>query len=143
MSMLEVRDLNVYYGGIHALKGISLDVEEGQIVSIIGSNGAGKSSMMNTISGIVKRQSGEILFRGEKLPSQANKIVKQGICQVPEGRLIFANLTTYENLILRLRDLSPSGRTEESDRRHAFRRRAADAGHGPRHHVGARADHAG
>ena len=100
MSMLEVRDLNVYYGGIHALKGISLDVEEGQIVSIIGSNGAGKSSMMNTISGIVKRQSGEILFRGEKLPSQANKIVKQGICQVPEGRLIFANLTTYENLIL-------------------------------------------
>ena len=91
MSMLEVRDLNVYYGGIHALKGVSLDVEKGQIVSIIGSNGAGKSSMMNTISGIVKRQSGEILFRGEKLPSQANKIVKQGICQVPEGRLIFAS----------------------------------------------------
>ena len=100
MSMLEVRDLNVYYGGIHALKGVSLDVEKGQIVSIIGSNGAGKSSLMNTISGIVKHQSGEILFRGEKLPAQANKIVKQGICQVPEGRLIFANLTTYENLIL-------------------------------------------
>ena len=98
--MLEIRDLNVYYGGIHALKGISLNVEEGQIVSMIGSNGAGKSSMMNAISGIVKYQSGEILFRGEKLPAQANKIVKQGICQVPEGRLIFANLTTYENLIL-------------------------------------------
>lgn len=100
MSMLEIRDLNVFYGGIHALKGISLNVEEGQIVSMIGSNGAGKSSMMNAISGIVKYQSGEILFRGEKLPAQANKIVKQGICQVPEGRLIFANLTTYENLIL-------------------------------------------
>lgn len=100
MSMLEIRDLNVYYGGIHALKGISLDVEEGQIVSMIGSNGAGKSSMMNAISGIVKYRSGEIKFRGEKLPTMANKIVKQGICQVPEGRLIFANLTTYENLYL-------------------------------------------
>ena len=100
MAMLEIRDLNVYYGGIHALKGISLDVEEGQIVSMIGSNGAGKSSMMNAISGIVKYRSGEIRFRGEKLPAQANKIVKLGICQVPEGRLIFANLTTYENLYL-------------------------------------------
>ena len=100
MAMLEIRDLNVYYGGIHALKGISLDVEEGQIVSMIGSNGAGKSSMMNAISGLVRYRSGEIRFRGEKLPAAANKIVKQGICQVPEGRLIFANLTTYENLYI-------------------------------------------
>ena len=68
MAMLEIRDLNVYYGGIHALKGISLDVEEGQIVSMIGSNGAGKSSMMNAISGIVKYRSGEIRFRGESCP---------------------------------------------------------------------------
>ena len=87
MAMLEIRDLNVYYGGIHALKGISLEVEEGQIVSMIGSNGAGKSSMMNAISGIVKYKSGEIL-----------KVVRLGVCQVPEGRLIFANLTVYENL---------------------------------------------
>ena len=64
MAMLEIRDLNVYYGGIHALKGISLEVEEGQIVSMIGSNGAGKSSMMNAISGIVKYKSGEILYKG-------------------------------------------------------------------------------
>ena len=98
MSMLEVRDLNVYYGGIHALQGVSLDVDEGQIVSVIGSNGAGKSSMMNAISGLVKYKSGEILYRGQKLPTQANKVVKAGICQVPEGRLIFANLTTLENL---------------------------------------------
>ena len=98
MSMLEVRDLNVYYGGIHALQGVSLDVNEGEIVSVIGSNGAGKSSMMNAISGVVKYKSGEILYRGEKLPSQPNRIVRTGICQVPEGRLIFANLTTEENL---------------------------------------------
>ena len=98
MAMLEIRDLNVYYGGIHALKGISLEVLEGQIVSMIGSNGAGKSSMMNAISGIVKYKSGEILYKGEPLPTAANKVVKLGVCQVPEGRQIFANLTTYENL---------------------------------------------
>ena len=98
MAMLEIRDLNVYYGGIHALKGISLEVSEGQIVSMIGSNGAGKSSMMNAISGIVKYKSGEIRYKGEPLPTAANKVVKLGVCQVPEGRQIFANLTTYENL---------------------------------------------
>ena len=85
MAMLEIRDLNVYYGGIHALKGISLEVSEGQIVSMIGSNGAGKSSMMNAISGIVKYKSGEILYKGEPLPTAANKVVKLGVCQVPEG----------------------------------------------------------
>ena len=85
MAMLEIRDLNVYYGGIHALKGISLEVSEGQIVSMIGSNGAGKSSMMNAISGIVKYKSGEILYKGEPLPTAANKIVKLGVCQVPAG----------------------------------------------------------
>ena len=100
MAMLEIKDLNVFYGGIHALRGISLEVEEGQIVSMIGSNGAGKSSMMNAISGLVKYKSGEIFYKGEKLPTQASKIVKAGICQVPEGRLIFANLTTYENLMI-------------------------------------------
>ena len=96
--MLESRDLNVYNGGIHALKGISLEVLEGQIVSMIGSNGAGKSSMMNAISGIVKYKSGEILYKGEPLPTAANKVVKLGVCQVPEGRQIFATLTTYANL---------------------------------------------
>ena len=79
MAMLEIRDLNVYYGGIHALRGISLDVEEGQVVSMIGSNGAGKSSMMNAISGLVKYQSGEIRFKGEPLSTTANKVVKAGV----------------------------------------------------------------
>lgn len=96
--MLKVINLNVFYGGIHALKGVSLDVEQGQIVSIIGSNGAGKSTLINSISGIVKYKEGEILYKGEKLPKQAHKIVKSGICQVPEGRIIFANLTVLENL---------------------------------------------
>ena len=99
MAMLEIRDLNVFYGGIHALRGVTIDVEEGQIVSIIGSNGAGKSSMMNAISGLVKYKSGEILYKGEKLTTAPNKVVKAGICQVPEGRLIFANLSVYENLL--------------------------------------------
>lgn len=99
MAMLEIKDLNVFYGGIHALRGVTIDVEEGQIVSIIGSNGAGKSSMMNAISGIVKYKSGEIIFKGVKLTTQPNKVVKAGICQVPEGRLIFANLSVYENLL--------------------------------------------
>jgi len=98
--MLKVNNLNVFYGGIHALKGVTIDVQEGQIVSIIGSNGAGKSTLINAISGIVKYKDGEILYKGEKLPKQAHKIVKYGICQVPEGRVIFANLTVMENLYM-------------------------------------------
>lgn len=96
--MLKVNNLNVFYGGIHALRGVSLTVEQGQTVSIIGSNGAGKSTLINSISGIVKYKEGEILYKGEKLPKHAHKIVKSGICQVPEGRIIFANLTVMENL---------------------------------------------
>lgn len=96
--MLRVNNLNVYYGGIHALKDVSIDVEQGQIVSIIGSNGAGKSTLINSISGTVKIKDGEILYKGEKLPKHAHKVVKSGVCQVPEGRIIFANLTVLENL---------------------------------------------
>ena len=96
--MLKVDNLNVFYGGIHALKGVSINVEQGQIVSIIGSNGAGKSTLINSISGIVKYKEGDITYKGSKLPRQAHKIVKSGICQVPEGRIIFANLTVMENL---------------------------------------------
>lgn len=96
--MLKVNNLNVFYGGIHALKGVSLNVSKGQIVSIIGSNGAGKSTLINSVSGIVKYKEGEIFYKGEKLSKQAHKIVKVGICQVPEGRIIFANLTVMENL---------------------------------------------
>ncbi len=96
--MLNVNNLNLFYGGIHALKGVTIEVLEGKIVSIIGSNGAGKSSLINAVSGIVKYKDGEIIYKGGKLPKHAHKIVKLGICQVPEGRVIFANLTVKENL---------------------------------------------
>ena len=95
--MLKVRDLNVFYGGIHAIRGIDIDVKKGDIVTIIGSNGAGKSSLLNAISGVIKYQ-GSIEYEGQSLPQQAHNIVKAGVCQVPEGRLIFANLTVHENL---------------------------------------------
>ena len=95
--MLKVKDLNVFYGGIHAIRGIDVNVKKGEIVTIIGSNGAGKSSMLNAISGVVKYQ-GQIEFNGQPLSTQAHNVVKAGICQVPEGRIIFANLTVHENL---------------------------------------------
>ncbi len=95
--MLKIRDLNVYYGGIHALRGLDVDVDRGEIVTIIGSNGAGKSSMLNAISGVVK-YSGLIEYEGNELSSHAHKVVQSGICQVPEGRIIFANLSVHENL---------------------------------------------
>lgn len=98
--MLEIRDLNVYYGGIHALRGVNVDVEKGQVVSIIGSNGAGKSTLLNAISGVVKTASGTIRYEGQEVPRSINRVVKAGIVQVPEGRLIFANLTVADNLMM-------------------------------------------
>ena len=95
--MLKVKDLHVFYGGIHALKGVGLEVNDGEIVTIIGSNGAGKSSLLNSISGMVK-YTGNIELSGKNLPRQPHKVVKSGICQVPEGRVVFANLTVHENL---------------------------------------------
>lgn len=98
--MLKIRDLNVHYGGIHALRGVDIDVEEGQIVSIIGSNGAGKSTLLNAICSVVKTSKGTVEFKNQALPKQINKIVELGISQVPEGRLIFANLTVRDNLMM-------------------------------------------
>ena len=98
--MLEVRDLHVSYGGIRALRGVSLDVKAGEIVTIIGANGAGKSTLLNTISGFLKPVKGEILYNGKKLARRPDLVVKSGICHVPEGRLIFANLTVVDNLNL-------------------------------------------
>ena len=99
MSMLEVRDLVVSYGGIEALKGISFDVEEGSIVTLIGANGAGKSTTLRSITGIVPIQSGSITFNGEDITRMdTQKIVSKGIALVPEGRRVFANLTVLENL---------------------------------------------
>lgn len=98
--MLKVENLHTYYGGIHALRGVDIEVNEGEIVTIIGSNGAGKSTLLNTISGFVKPQQGMVTFEGSQLVSAPHKIVKQGVCQVPEGRLVFVNLTVKDNLML-------------------------------------------
>ena len=97
--MLEVKDLEVYYGAIHAVNGISLRVEDGQIVTLIGSNGAGKSTTLHTISGLIKPRSGNILFDGTDITgTPAHKIVASGLVQVPEGRHVFANMSVMENL---------------------------------------------
>lgn len=99
--MLEINNINVYYGAIHALKGVSVSVEEGQIVTLIGANGAGKSTTLRTISGLLKPKTGQILFEGKDIAGiTAHNIVKMGISQVPEGRRIFANMTVLENLEL-------------------------------------------
>lgn len=100
MSMLSVRDLHVAYGGIKALRGVSLDVEEGEIVTIIGANGAGKSTLLNSVSGFLRPSKGSVSFKGEAIGRNPARIVKAGICHVPEGRLIFANLTVEDNLRL-------------------------------------------
>ena len=97
--LLEVEDLNVFYDAIHALHGISFNVEEGEIVSLIGANGAGKSTTLRALSGLIRPHSGKITFRGEEITlAPAEKIVQLGISHVPEGRKIFAPLTVRENL---------------------------------------------
>lgn len=97
--MLEVKNLHVYYGAIHALKGISFHVEEGEIVALIGANGAGKSTTLSTISGLLQPREGTVTFRNEDITiTPAEQTVQKGIVQVPEGRKIFATLTVTENL---------------------------------------------
>ena len=98
-AILSIKDLKVNYGGIEAVKGISFDVPEGSIVTLIGANGAGKSSTLRTVAGLVKPKSGNILFKGEDITSKSSiDIVKRGITLVPEGRRIFPDLTVLENL---------------------------------------------
>ena len=97
--MLKIENLHVSYGGIHALRGISLEVPDGKIVTLIGANGAGKSTTLRTISGLIKADSGSITYDGEELLGQPiYKILEKGIAQVPEGRRVFTNLTVRENL---------------------------------------------
>jgi len=98
--MLSVKDLNIYYGGIHALKGVSIDVQEGEIVTIIGSNGAGKSTLLNAASGFLKPKSGSISYKGKPIPNAPHKIVKLGMSHIPEGRLVFVNLSVKDNLMM-------------------------------------------
>jgi branched-chain amino acid transport system ATP-binding protein len=97
--LLRVQDIDTYYGNIHALKGVSLTVNESEIVTFIGSNGAGKTTMLNTLSGILKTRGGTISFRGARIDQLSpHKIVRIGISQVPEGRKIFSRLSVIENL---------------------------------------------
>ena len=99
MAMLEVKDIHTYYGNIHALKGISIVVEEGEIVTLIGANGAGKTTTLRTISGLLKPRQGEVLLNGENLQNyHAHDIVYKGVAMVPEGRGVFSKLTVAENL---------------------------------------------
>ena len=99
MAMLEVENVHVYYGNIHALRGVSLTVEEGEIVTLIGANGAGKSTTLFTISSLLKPREGTVFLEGDDLSVYpAHEVVAKGVCQVPEGRRIFTRLTVQENL---------------------------------------------
>lgn len=120
MPMLEVKSLNVHYGAIHALHGIDIAVEQGQIVTLIGCNGAGKSTTLRTISGLIRPSAGQILFEGKPISGMpAHQIVRLGLAQSPEGRGIFANLTVAENL-----DMGAFARSDKAqiakDREHAL-----------------------
>ena len=101
MAMLEVKDLEVYYGMIQAIKGISFEVNKGEVIALIGANGAGKTTTLHTITGLLSPKKGSVIFEGEditKIP--AHKIVSMGMAHVPEGRRVFADLSVYENLKL-------------------------------------------
>ncbi len=99
MPLLEITDLNVYYGAIHALKGVSLTVDAGEVVTLIGANGAGKSTTLRSVSALLRPRGGSIRFEGEEISRLApDQIVRKGVCHVPEGRRIFPNLTVLENL---------------------------------------------
>ena len=148
--MLKIQNLQVAYGGIQALRGIDMEVPDGKIVTLIGANGAGKSTTLRTISGLVKAKSGSITYNNEQLLGKPiNAILAAGIAQVPEGRRVFPDMTVLENLKIgaylrkderRSKRGYPVGAASSSrlkernlaTRRHALRRRAADAGRRPR-----------
>jgi len=120
MAMLEVRDIHAYYGNIHALKGLSLEVEQGEIVTLIGANGAGKSTTLRTICGLMKPRQGSVHLDGEDLSAyKAHQIVYKGVSMVPEGRGVFSKLSVMENL-----DMGAFHRTDkeaiEQDRQRVF-----------------------
>ena len=98
-TILKVDDINVYYGSIHAVKGISFEVNQGEIVTLIGANGAGKSTTLNTVAGLLHNRSGSVTFMGESLSKvPSHKIVSRGLALVPEGRRVFLQMTVQENL---------------------------------------------
>ena len=118
MALLELRDVHTYYGNIHALKGISITIDQGEIVTLIGSNGAGKSTTLKTISGLLRPREGEIWFDGQRLDgTPAHDVVVRGISQSPEGRRIFPRMTVRENL-----EMGAFQRTKGSERDADFER---------------------
>ena len=115
MAMLSIENLQVYYGVINAIKGISFEVNAGEIIALIGANGAGKTTILHTITGLVSPKSGSIVFEGRDLiKTPAHKIVSLGMAHVPEGRRIFQQLTVYENLKLGAFTLKDSKQIEKN-----------------------------
>lgn len=123
--MLKVNNIDVYYGAIHAIKDVSLEVPDGEIVTLIGSNGAGKSTTLHTISGLIKPKNGSIIFEDKDISGMpAHKIVGMGLCQVPEGRHVFANMTVMENLELGAYLRSDKAGIEEDMKKYSINSRA-------------------
>lgn len=115
MAMLEIRDLQVYYGVIQAIKGISFEVNKGEVVALIGANGAGKTTTLHTITGLLSPKSGHVVFEGRDITKvPAHKIVSMGMAHVPEGRRVFAELSVYENLKMGAYTRRDKGEIEES-----------------------------
>ena len=122
MSMLSIKDLQVYYGAINAIKGISFDVEQGEIIALIGANGAGKTTILHTITGLVQAKHGSVMFGGKDLTkTPAHKIVSMGMAHVPEGRRVFAQLSVLENLMLGAYTRKDKAEIQES-LKHVFKR---------------------
>ena len=140
MSMLEVKDLQVYYGVIQALKGISFHVEQGEVIALIGANGAGKTTTLQTLTGIIPAKAGSIIYEGKNLTkTPAHKIVEMGMAHVPEGRRVFADMSVYENLLMgaytrkdknEIAQSLEMVRTYRTACRYTLRWRAADARNG-------------
>ena len=118
-AILKVEDINVYYGSIHAIKGVSFEVNEGEIVTLIGANGAGKSTTLNTISGLLHSRTGSVTFMGEALGKvPCHKIVSKGLALVPEGRRVFLQMTVQENL--EMGAYTQSGKGIDQDLEHVY-----------------------
>ena len=119
-TILKVDDINVYYGSIHAIKGVSFEVKQGEIVTLIGANGAGKSTTLNTISGLLHSKTGQISFMGEDLTkTPCHKVVSKGLALVPEGRRVFLQMTVQENLEM---GAFIRGKANQDDLEHVFQR---------------------
>lgn len=115
MAMLEVKDLQVYYGMIQAIKGISFEVNEGEVIALIGANGAGKTTTLHTVSGLIQPKSGTVMFEGKNITkTPAHKIVSMGMAHVPEGRRVFAELSVKQNLMLGAYSRSNKAEIEET-----------------------------